>query len=181
MQVLKYAWGDPVWSKVIATLIAALIIGIVSTVWRKSLLAWWKSFRDAFRAAGRAQNGIIPDLKLIQVYSTPPDRAGLTYPIKCYVELRNDSDSCLGVRFSEYKSVAIPAKTILLNVLQIKFGSAWVPFPEAERVAILPGQLLRIWIPVDEEKYTSDGVNDLRGNIGEIVLLVDGRLMPFRI
>jgi hypothetical protein len=131
-------------------------------------------FRVALLAAWREQSRLVPKVTLIHVKATPPDKAGLTYPVKCYVELRNDSEVCIDVRMSDYKPNKMPPKLKLLNVLQLKFGNAWVPsIVEADRIAVLPRQIFRIWIPIDESKYTAEMVNRLLGEIGEVVLSVD--------
>jgi hypothetical protein len=172
---LKFLWGDPVWSK----FIAVLIVAVGSTLWAAIHLNWWERFRVAYSAAWRNQHQFTPRFTVIQVTATAPDRVGLAYPVKCYVELRNDSEGCVDVRISYYRPARVPAKKVLLNVVQIYLGS-WVPAgpDEVDRIAVLPRQLFRLWIAIDEQTYTPEKIMDLRGNIGEIVFTVnDGHVI----
>jgi hypothetical protein len=163
-------WNDPVGAGLIATAIVALI----STIWASIHFGWWKRFASSVSQAWRQSQQFSPKISLVQVNATEPDRAGLTYPLKCYVELRNDSEGSIDVRMSNYRPNKVPAKLKLLNVLQLKFSNAWVPTVETDQVAALPRQLFRIWIPIDENKYTAQTVNDLRGVIGEVLFIVNG-------
>ena len=52
---------------------------------------------------------------------------------------------------------------------------------KTDHIAVLPQQLFRIWIPIDEQKYTAQKINEVRGNIGEVELLVSGSRLPFKI
>lgn len=78
------------------------------------------------------------------------------------------------MRLSDYRPNKVPAKVKLLNVLQLKFSNAWVPNVEADQIAVLPRQLFRIWIPIDESDYSAEMVNELRGVIGELVFSANG-------
>lgn len=42
-QRIKRVWHDPVWSKVIATVIATVILGIAASLWAAIHFDWWKS------------------------------------------------------------------------------------------------------------------------------------------
>src|SRR5271154_991692 len=168
---ISTVWNDPVGGG----LIVAVILALLSAFWASIHLDWWKRFGSLLSKAWRESQQFSPKVSLVQVNATDPDKGRLTYPVKCYVELRNDSEGCIDVRMSNYKPNKVDAKLKLLNVLQLKFSSAWVPVVETDRVAVLPQQLFRVWIPMDEKKYNAQTVNELRGVIGEVVFAVNGK------
>jgi hypothetical protein len=44
-----------------------------------------------------------------------------------------------------------------------------------DRIAVLPDENVRAWIPIDENKYTTDEINGARGQIGTLVFKVNGK------
>lgn len=94
--------------------------------------------------------------------------------MKCYAEMRNDSRSTIDVQVSHYRANAVPIKKMVLSVLQTRFNR-YFPEPDgAERIAVLPRQLFRAWIGIDEAKFTDSQIMNLRGKIGTLVLSVNG-------
>jgi hypothetical protein len=94
------------------------------------------------------------------------------------VTLRNDSKECAEVRLSEYKPKAVPAKDFPLNILQVRFGQQWYPQPDGvERVALLPSQLCRAWIGLNEQLFKAEQARRLllTAKVGTVVFLVNGR------
>jgi hypothetical protein len=170
-------WTDVVWSKVIAGIILLAISAVLAAMRWETLKRFVAAFLVAWRESPPVaqMESLPPKISLVQVIATAPAPGPtLTYPVKCYVEMRNDSAGCIDVRLSDYRANRVPAKLKLLNVLQLKFLNAWVPpVVEADRVAVLPQQLFRIWIPIDETRFTADIVNGFIGVIGEVVLLVN--------
>jgi hypothetical protein len=66
-----------------------------------------------------------PSITLMNVDCPPIDPnppQPLKYPLKCYIEMRNDSKGPVEVRLINYKPNAVPARGIVLDVLQIKFN-----------------------------------------------------------
>ena len=63
---------------------------------------------------------------------------------------------------------------MVLSVLQIKFNRYFPEPDSAERIAVLPRQLFRAWIGIDETKFTDTQIMNLRGKIGTFVLSVNG-------
>jgi len=64
----------------------------------------------------------------------------------------------------------------VFNVLQLDFHGRWFPQPDGvDRIAVLPQQLFRAWVGIDETKFKQDQVNQLRGRIGTLALMVDGK------
>lgn len=164
-------WDDPVWSKVIAAGILALIgsIGIIFN--------WWNAgFRRLVQLVG-AKVRPAPNIRKIDVEIPPQNPAlRLGFPLKCYVTLQNASIECAEVRVSEYRARTVTLKQFVFDVLQLGFRGQWFPAPDGvDRIAVLPQQLFRAWVGVDERKFSEDQVNRLRGQIGTLVLLVDGK------
>ncbi len=98
-------WKDPVWSKVIAGIIAAIGGGIVTQLrynWLDRLLDRWK-------------------VKLVMTHSYPEVHPGAGYPLKYYVEMRNESSKCVAVRILRYDSKAISLKSFPPEVMQVRF------------------------------------------------------------
>jgi hypothetical protein len=181
---LKDFWNDPVWSKVIGGLIVPLLIAGFAAIRGRLSLA----VRVLFGLA-EVPNAELPVAKpkvsLINVDCPPIDPnppQPLTYPLKCYIEMRNDAQYAVDVKMIDYRRNAIQAKQVVFGVLQVKFNR-WFPVPDAaERIAVYPGQPFRAWIPIDEKgSFTNSAVLSLRGKIGTIVLTVNGEevLVPF--
>jgi TIR domain len=116
-----------------------------------------------------------PDIKVVDVAIPPQDKGlNLTYPLKCYVQLRNDSASCIDVHLAGYIPNTVTLKQFVSGVLQVKLGE-WYPRPDGvDHVAVLPGQLFRAWVGLDESKFTEDEVRGRSGQIGTLVLTVNG-------
>jgi hypothetical protein len=101
----------------------------------------------------------------------------LTYPLKCYVTLRNDAMECADVRLSAYRPRSVTVKDFPLDVLQLRFGRQWCPTPDGvDHLAVLPGQLFRGWIGLDESKINEEQARGflLRGDVGTLVFLING-------
>lgn len=200
--MLKKIWHDPVWSKVIATGIIALFGTIWAGVhfdWWSSLLStyltpvWllfllialtlfsftlflWKQHQLGEMRKESAGPELEPKIATIDVAVPPVDKGkSLTYPLKCHVQLRNDSSMCVDVRVSEYRPNTVTVKKFVVDVLQIKLGT-WLPndYP-VDRLAVLPGQMFRAWIAIDDTKFNESQINLLRGRIGTLVLVVNGK------
>src|ERR1700677_1174476 len=128
MGVLETAWHDSVWSKVIATIIGTVIISISVQVWK-----WpqrlWRGF-------------LLPKLTMMGGYT---DQSGSGYPLKYYMEFRNDSRGCVEVRVPGYEPNTITLKNSVLppEVLQLRFNTKWSPEWSTDRVALLPQQMCR--------------------------------------
>jgi hypothetical protein len=85
---------------------------------------------------------------------------------------------CANVRVSEYRSRTVTLKQFVVDVLQVKLRE-WCPTSDGvDRLSVLPQQLFRAWIGLDERKFSEDQVNSLRGQIGTLVFLVDGKPVP---
>jgi hypothetical protein len=129
------------------------------------------------RETGRpSQHARASDIKVVEVTIPSQDPTlKLTYPLKCYVELRNDSTECADVRVSEYKQQTVTLKKFTPDVLQVKLRE-WYPQRDGiDRVAVLPGQLFRAWVGVDEAKFNENQIRGLRGKIGTLVFSVNGK------
>jgi hypothetical protein len=102
----------------------------------------------------------------------------LTYPLKCYVTLRNDASESADVRLSSYQPRDVTIKDFPLDVLQVRFGREWCPRPDGvDRVAVLPGQQFRAWIGLDERRFDAEKANDalIAGKVGTLVFLINGK------
>jgi hypothetical protein len=200
LKTLKWIWHDPVWSKVIAVAIVTLFgaTGVHFDWWRRLLIpytipAWllallialtflslalflWKRHQFGEATKDRTESELESNITKIDITIPPVDKSrSLTYPLKCSVQLRNDSATCADVRISAYRPGTVTLKAFVIDVLQIKLRD-WTPSDHGvDRLAVLPGQLFRAWIGVDDSKFTADQLNLLRGKIGTLVLLVNGK------
>ena len=76
----------------------------------------------------------------------------------------------------------IVAKQLVTEVLQLKVSSSWLPQQEGvPRVAILPGQEFRGWIAANDNIFKKEQIERLIGNLGAIVLFVDGKVIEVKI
>jgi hypothetical protein len=169
-------WNDPVWSKVIGGLIVALVLAILAAM-RGDRFKRAMRILFGHEEIPKAEPSSKPKITLINVECPPIDlnpSQPITYPLKVYVEMRNDSAYAIDVRVLDYKRNAVQAKHVVLGALQVKFNR-WFPGPDsAERIAAHPGQLFRAWIPVDETgSFSNSVVKSLRGKIGTLVLSVN--------
>jgi hypothetical protein len=196
-------WHDPVWSKVIAGVILALLAAAWATgahfglwpqllgtypirVWLLLLLVavtllslvFLLSGRNTVLSAAKERNrpDLEPNITKIDVLTVPPDKGlTLSFPLKCYVQLRNDSALCADVGLLEYRPGTVTLKSFAVDALQLKLRN-WVPVDHGlERIAVLPGQLFRAWIGADDSKFNAVQVNELRGRIGTLVFSVNGK------
>jgi hypothetical protein len=173
---LAVVWNDPVWSKIIAAGVLALI-GVIGTFFN-----WWRAgFKRLMSLLGRIYR-LEPNIKLVNVaISTPsPSDPPRQYPLKCYVTLQNSSSECAEIHLSDYKpETALAAvKAFPLEVLQLRFGQRWWPNPDGvDRIAVLPRQMCRAWIGLDEQKLNEAQANRLLllGQLGTLVVSVNGK------
>lgn len=106
----------------------------------------------------------------------------LGFPLKMYVEMRNDHPRCINVRLSGYISSLVTLKTLPLDVLQIKYSGTWMPENKTEeRVAVLPRQQFRAWVGFDESTFTKEQLEQHRGKIGTLLLRVNGQTVDIRL
>lgn len=191
---LSKFWRDPVWSAVLAAVIAA---GILEAVKRLSSghSDGWPDFFRAYQIPfwllislifltflgfalfwWRKDQLLQPKIALTDVTTRPPaTEKGITYPLKCRVQFRNDSTLCADVSISGYKPDTVTIKKFLADVLQIKLRE-WEPSDHGvDRLAVLPGQFFQAWIGVDESKFNAEQVSKLRGRIGTLILMVNGK------
>lgn len=120
-----------------------------------------------------------PNIKVVDITIPPQNPAlRLTFPLKCYVTLQNESTECIEVRVSEYRPRKVTLKQFVLGVLQVNLRG-WHPTTDGvDRIAVLPQQSFRAWIGLDEKKFSDVQANELRGEIGTLVFLVDGKPVP---
>jgi hypothetical protein len=188
--MLKKIWHDPVWSKVIAAGIVAAVAagaGIISLPIGQFLLTaspvphWLLgllgliAFSAVMLAARRPGVRITPvgdsEPRDDKTPTTPPR----TYPLKVYRVMRNDSTQPIEARIFDYRPGTVTLKKFVTGVLQVQLRE-WCPDEHGlDRIPVLPGQQFRAWVGVDENKFTKDQLDRLRGQIGTLVLVVNGR------
>ena len=61
-------------------------------------------------------------------------------------------------------------KSFPREVMQIRFHTKWFPEQSADKVAVLPGQLCRAWIGVDEKTFNEQQVKSAAGQLGTLVV-----------
>jgi hypothetical protein len=186
---LKEIWHDPVWSKVIATVILGGISAIAAVIFptireflgASSLVPHWALLSAALlflaiilAVAQRSK----PRVKITQtdVSILEDPTPGRSFPLKVYCEMRNDSHRAVNVRLCPYIPDAVKVTRFTPGALQLKFPTGWLPQPDGlERVAVLPEQTFKAWVAPDETLFNKASLDGLRGQIGTLVLNVDGQ------
>ena len=98
------------------------------------------------------------------------------YPLKLRMQLRNDSAEPIDVQVQDYRPGLITLKRLATEVLQVRLASVWLPGPHgAGRVAVFPTQQFQAWVGLDEGRFGKGQVEEHRGKIGTLVLLVNGQ------
>jgi len=187
--MLKKIWRDPVWSKVIAAGIITAITATAGIIWppvrgfllTASLVPYW-----LFGLLGLVvvcAIVIVLDANRPKVHVTPvgdvevgEDKTpGRSFPLKVSCVIRNDSSQSIDVQVFDYTPGTVTLKKFVTDVLQVKLRE-WYPDKHGvERLAVLPGQQFKAWVGADESRFTKDQLDRLRGQIGSLVLLVNGR------
>ncbi len=193
-----------IWHDVLSRVIAGVILALLATVWAVHF-NWWPRLLSTYpipvwllllialiflsfafllsrqnlslsAAKERNRPDLEPKITKIDTLTVPPNPSlTLAFPLKCYVQLRNDSALCADVRLLEYRPGTVTLKSFRLDVLQLQ-ARTWLPIDHGlERVAVLPGQLFQAWIGVDEGKFSAGLVNEQRGRIGTLVFSVNGK------
>lgn len=163
MDVLKALWNDSVWSKVIAALIIFVASSILSIVTSVKLKWIWR-------------------VKLTMTNRGVSSQPGAGYPLKYYIEMRNDSVKSIEVKLLSYSPKAISVKSFPPEVMQVRFHSKWFPPDQgADKVAVLPGQLCRAWIGIDEGKFKEEQVKMASGSIGTLVVSANNKRLSFEL
>jgi|ERR1035437_415749 hypothetical protein len=107
---------------------------------------------------------------------------GAGYPLKYYVEMRNDSSKCIEVRVFNYIPEKINLRSFPPEVMQVRFHTKWFPTdPSTDRVAVLPGQLCKAWIGIDDKKFTEAQVRDATGSIGILIVSANNKHVSFEL
>lgn len=192
--MLKKIWYDPVWSKVIATIIFAALAALAGLSWNPigtfllsaSLVPHWLLGLLCLVAACIAVillTAAKPKTPDTPVHITPVGETiigedknpGRGFPLKVYRVMRNDSNHCADVQIADYRAATVTLKEFVTGVLQVKLRE-WYPDKEGvERVPVLPGQQFKAWVGADDRKFTKDQLERLRGQIGTLVLKVNGQ------
>jgi hypothetical protein len=195
------AWTDPVGSKLIAVALASIATGIwgkLSTdagprfVGSHEQVAYWTivvlatttvlgvgglaRISRARAVVATVPSAAQPRISLVTASVTQANPADQrTYPVKIRAEFRNDSQSCIDVSIAGFTAGAVTLEKLVTSVLQLKIESSWLPLDEAERIAVLPGQMFRLWLGVEKARFTSaEQVTRLLGAVGKLMLMVNG-------
>jgi hypothetical protein len=122
---------------------------------------------------GRGRPTHPPKIRLMDV--SVRSQAGVSYPLKCVVQMRNESRQSVVVQLSWYVPGFVTLKKFLPAVLQVKLQDEWCPSTKGtDRVAVMPGQYFQAWIGVDDAVFSEEQVQSLIGRIGTLTLTVDG-------
>jgi hypothetical protein len=136
------------------------------------------AFEEIRRVLEREQaslHELEPHTEVVDI-DIPPQNNGRTFPLKCYVTLRNASAKCADVRLIKYLEKTVPHKRFVPDVLQVNLANKWYPTPDGvDRVSVLPDQLFRAWVGLDHSKFGEDQVKELRGRIGTLVFSINGK------
>jgi hypothetical protein len=158
-------WHDSVWSKVIATAIG----GAAGWIWRKRLTRVWSK--------------VWPSPRLTVTHTTPSfdTRSGIWHPLKYYVEMRNDSSKCAEVALVRFDGLKVSVRSFPIEALQIRFHTNWYPEQSVDRIAVLPGQLCRVWIAVDHSKFDEKQLKAFEGQIGTLVIAANRKQISIKL
>ncbi len=119
--------------------------------------------------------------KVDQSVSVADPAQNRNYPLKCYIQFCNNSPRCVEVRIGDFKPNKVSLKRFVPNVLQVKVHD-WTPMPDGvDRIAVMTGQIFRVWIGIDEKLFTDTRVRDLSGQLGTLSLMVEGKRLPFEL
>jgi len=91
--------------------------------------------------------------------------------------LRNDSAEAIDVRFQDFRPQFITTKKVVTETFQVWLAGAFLP-PQPHgigRVAVIPEQQFATWLAIDEGRFNKAQVEEHRGKIGILVLLVNGQ------
>jgi hypothetical protein len=130
------------------------------------------------RRAKTQSRSVDSGLKITQidVWIAEDKRPNISFPLKVYCEMQNDSNRAVDVRLCPYIPDAVKVTRFTRGALQLKFPTGWLPQPDGlERVAVHPGQTFKAWVAPDETRFTKVTLEGLRGRIGTLVLDVDGQ------
>ena len=195
---VKDVWKDPVGAGIISGVVVAILVSAAGKISPASAAIFLKSFPiplwviiiavftlvgTLYRLVTRHEHppsletyNFVPTVALISMAPelAPPEEKH-TYPLKCRIWLRNESKGCIDVMLLRYEPEKIQYKLFRQGVLQIELaGGAYIPTDHgADRIAVLPGQNFRLWLAMDETKYTMQEVAGAGGQIGAIVLKVN--------
>jgi hypothetical protein len=165
---LKSLWTDSVGSKVIAGLIVTGILAIIAWIKRQPLTRLWKYIFNW------------PTIKLTIINRRTVVHPGANYPLKHYVEFRNDSRVSVEVRLSQYTPNAITIKRFVHEVLQLRFYTNWFPIPDgAPIVGMFRGQLCQAWLGINDETHTEAQVKSCEGKMGKLTVIVNDKEYSF--
>jgi formylmethanofuran dehydrogenase subunit A len=68
------------------------------------------------------------------------------------------------------------------GVLQVLMGQQWLPVQDGvAEVAVLPGQMFKGWVPVEQTLYTAAQVRCHINNLGTLSLKVNDELKKFEL
>lgn len=198
-------WKDPVGSKIIAS----AVVAIGAAVWAKldddfgpalvgahPQVAFWvivglillglSAVAIALFSSGSSQSTPVgaddPKVSLVNAYAIQADPVhNRNYPVKLRAEFTNHSASCIDVAMAGYSPGNVTLEKLLLNVFQLKLGDTWLPSESGiDRIAVLPGQMFRIWLGVEKEQFSkADQVRRLIGRAGTLALSVNGKRLEF--
>jgi hypothetical protein len=149
----------------LATVVAFLCVFVTISMGRKRLRT-------------QPNKAIITRLEVLA--TAPREGEVVMYPVKLYVTCRNDSQFPVEVCLSSYEPALVSHRQFNPGVLTILMGQKWLPLDHGvDRLAVLPGQLFKAWVGVDEKKCDAAKVNESKGRIGTIVFQVNGEAVAF--
>ena len=103
-------------------------------------------------------------------------------PLKLRFHLRNDSAEPLDIQYRDYRPELITLKKAVTEIFQIRMGGAWLPIPDGlGHIAVFPTQQFAGWIAADEGRFNKGIVEEHRGKIGTLVLLVNGQNVEIKL
>src|SRR5262249_41603449 len=117
-------------------------------------------------------------LDLTEVYARQALGPNVSFPVKVFFQLRNESRAPVAVELSSFEKKQVILKQVPRAVLQVKRGDVWWPEERGlELIAVAPAQYVQGWLGIDETRFSVDVVKGLIGHLGTLVLSVNGELL----
>jgi hypothetical protein len=163
----------PGWGIAACGVLVLVLIATVVFRWRNRAQPQPQTASPVVVATSGQVSKASSDVKLTFLESEVSVQAGKTYPLKYYIYFRNDSQTALDIRILDYLPEMVHLQKKVFEAIQVKWNG-YFPQPDAAaRVAVHPGQMIRIWLALDPAT-NSTSVKAYTNHVGTLVLSVNG-------
>jgi hypothetical protein len=134
------------------------------------------------RLTSEVQRLTPPAPKIVKLSDRVELSDNTAYPLKLRMHLRNDSIVTADIQLQEYRPELITLMGFPTEVLQLRLRDSWYPKDHgAGRIALYSGQQFEAWVAIDAGKFNKAQVEQHRGRIGTLVLLVNGQNVEIKL